>query len=230
MLNRLVVIKTLMSQKKLNNYLEIGVHNGHILFRIKSNFKIAIDPKFAFDTIRKFGKIILNPYNLYNQYFEKSSDAFFAEDAATIIDNKKIEISLVDGMHQYDFALRDIENTLKYLSDDGVIVVHDCNPQTKAASGTWDEWQERNEAGFWNGDVWKAIVHLRSLRNDINVFVLNCDHGLGIITKAKKENGLQFSADEISKLNYEDLAENRQQFLNLKPAEYFYDYFKLSNK
>lgn len=226
-MNRLKVITTLMKQKNLRNYLEIGVHNAHILFRIKSNFKIAIDPKFAFDTARKIGKTILNPYNLYNQYFEKTSDDFFANDAQKIIDNKKIEISLIDGMHQYDYALRDIENTLKYLSDDGVIIIHDCNPQTKAASGTWDEWQSRNEEGFWNGDVWKAIVHLRSTRKDINVFVLDCDHGLGVVTKSKPENVLHLTPDEIEKMQYEAFDADRKNLLNLKPADYFYEYFSV---
>lgn len=224
-MNRLKVITTLMKQKKLKNYLEIGVHNGHILFRIKSHFKIAIDPKFAFDTIRKIGKIIINPYNIFNQYFEKTSDDFFANDAQKIIGQTKINIALIDGMHQYDFALRDIENTLKYLSNDGVIVIHDCNPQTKNASGTWDEWQARNEEGFWNGDVWKAIVHLRSTRNDIDVFVLDCDHGLGIVTKTKPESNLNFTADTIAKMQYEDLEVNRKYFINLKPANYFFEYF-----
>ena len=224
-MNRLKVISTLMKQKSLKNYLEIGVHNGHILFRIKSNFKIAIDPKFTFDTARKIGKTIINPFNICNQYFEKTSDDFFANDAQKTIGTKKIEISLIDGMHQYDYALRDIENTLKYLSDNGVIVIHDCNPQTKAASGTWDEWQSRNEEGFWNGDVWKAIVHLRSTRKDINVFVLDCDHGLGIVTKTKPENDLAFTPQEIEKMQYEDLDANRKQYLNLKPTDYFFEYF-----
>ena len=226
-MDRLKAIISLMKQRRLKNYLEIGVHNGHILFKVKSNFKIAVDPKFAFDIARKIGKIIINPYNLCNHYFEKTSDDFFANDVRDIIGNKQIQIALIDGMHQYDFALRDIENTLKYLSDDGVIIVHDCNPLTKEASGTWNEWQARNEEGFWNGDVWKAIVHLRSTRNDVNIFVMDCDHGLGVITKTKPENILNYTGEAIEKMSYEDFDANRKEFLNLKPANYFFEYFDL---
>ena len=226
-MNRLKAIVLLMKQKGLRKYLEIGVFNGHILFKIKSTFKIAVDPDFAFDNARKIGKIFLNPYNLFNKYFEKKSDDFFAEDAAKAIGANKIDISLIDGMHEYGFALRDIENVLRYLSDDGVIIVHDCNPQTKEAAGTWEEWLAVKRAGSWNGDVWKAILHLRCKRKDVNVFVLDCDHGLGVITKSKPENTLNFLQQDIEKMTYEDFDKNRSQYLNLKPADYFYQHFNL---
>src|SRR5215831_10398822 len=152
-MDRLKVLKTLMRQKKLRNYFEIGVFNGHIFFRIKSTFKIAVDPDFVFDRLRQIGKILVNPYNLFNRFFHKTSDAFFAEDAAKIFAEKNVEISLIDGMHEYVFALRDVENTLKYLSENGVIVMHDCNAETKEANCSFTEWKARNFAGTWNGDV-----------------------------------------------------------------------------
>ena len=75
-MDRLFVLKSLMQHRHLKNYLEIGVFNGHIFFRIKSNFKIAVDPDFVFGNGRKAIKLLLNPYNRYNQYFEKTSDDF----------------------------------------------------------------------------------------------------------------------------------------------------------
>ena len=75
-MNRLKAIQLLMKYKQLKNYLEIGVFNGHIFFRIKSKLKIAVDPDFTFDKLRIFGKIILNPLNIYNKYFKKTSDLF----------------------------------------------------------------------------------------------------------------------------------------------------------
>ena len=226
-MDRLYVIEKLMRFKNLKNYLEIGVFNGHIFFRIKSPFKIAVDPEFRFDFMRKLGKIILNPSNLNNKYFRKTADDFFAQDAATVIGNKKIQISLIDGMHEYEYALRDIENTLKYLSDDGVIVVHDCNALTKEANVSFADWKARNFSGTWNGDVWKTIVHLRSLRPDIDAFVLDTDHGLGIITKRKPEKMLSFTKNQIGNLTYEDFNVNRKEWLNLQPPQYFYKYFNL---
>lgn len=226
-MNREKVILTLMKEKKLSNYVEIGVFNGHIFFKIKSKFKIAVDPDFQFDTLRIIGKSILNPFNLYNKYFEKTSDDFFQENAPQLFQNKKINLTLIDGMHEYSFALRDVENTLNYLSENGVIVLHDCNPPTKAASVSFKEWEARDRSEIWNGDVWRTLLHLRSLRADINVFTLDCDQGLGIITKGKAENKLNYSLPEILQFKYEDFNANRAQWINLKPADYFYEYFNL---
>ncbi|CAN5305557.1 class I SAM-dependent methyltransferase [soil metagenome] len=222
-MNRLDVIEALMHKKGLKNYLEIGVENGHIFFRIKSTFKVAVDPKFIFDASRRFGKSILNLYNLNNQYFEKTSDDFFEQDAQQVFASKKLQLALVDGMHEYHFALRDVENTLRYMADDGVIIMHDCNPQTIGAAGRFENW----EVGEWNGDVWKTIIHLRSQRPDLNVFVLDCDQGLGIITRKKPESTLNFTLTQIEELTYDDLVQNRTEWLNLKPEGYFYDYFGL---
>lgn len=226
-MDRISIINELMSKKKLTNYLEIGVFNGRVFFRVKSTFKIAVDPSFAFDALRKAGKFFINPYNLFNRYIEKKSDDFFAEDAPELFANKKCNLSLIDGMHEYQFALRDAENVLKYLSEDGVIIMHDCNPITKEEACTFEEWKAKGFKGQWNGDVWKTIMHLRTFRDDINVFVLDCDQGLGIITKQKPESRLSFSQDDINRLTYEDFDKNRTGWLNLKPASYYKDYFKL---
>jgi hypothetical protein len=214
-----------MRNKGLRNYLEIGVFNGGVFFRVKSTFKVAVDPEFAFDASRKIGKTIINPLNLFNHYFQKTSDDFFAKDAPALLGKNKVQLALIDGMHEYSFALRDVENTLKYLTEDGVIVMHDCNPQKKEHAGTYEEWRKKG-SGHWNGDVWKAIVHLRSYHDDINVFVLDCDHGLGIITKSKQEKKLSFTEKEIHAFTYEDFDAHRNEWLNLKDPSYFQEYFK----
>jgi len=46
--------------------------------------------------------------------------------------------------------------------------------------------------------------------------VLDCDFGLGIITKKKPENMLNYSADAVCNLSYNDLEKERQSLINLK--------------
>jgi len=226
-MDRIALINELMTKNKLTNYLEIGVFNGRVFFRVKSTFKVAVDPSFAFDFARMLGKTLINPYNVFNRYFEKKSDDFFAQDAPQLFAHRKCNLSLIDGMHEYGFALRDVENTLKYLSDDGVIIMHDCNPVTKEEACTFEQWKAKSFKGQWNGDVWKTIMHLRTFRDDINVFVLDCDQGLGIITKRKPETRLTYSMDDINRFTYEDFDKNRSNWLNLKPASYHKEYFNL---
>lgn len=228
-MNRLVVLQDLVKQKKLDKYLEIGVCTGYIFFRIKCSFKVAVDPKFEFGAFNTWGKVFNFPHNLSNQYYEKTSDDFFEKDAAKVFEQVKPTLSLIDGMHEYHYALRDIEHTLHYMPEGGVIVVHDCSPKSKESAASYDEWAADGFKVLWNGDVWKAIVHLRSLRKDINVFVLDCDHGLGVITKAKPESTLPFTQADIEKFTYNDLAANREKWLNLKKPEYFYEYFNITD-
>jgi hypothetical protein len=225
--NRLYFINRLVKEKKFKSYLEIGVFLGKVFFYVSASKKIAVDPEFRFGAYRKFKRIFKKINNLWARFYAKTSDDFFAQDAPRIFSNQQLDICLVDGMHEYGFALRDVENSLRYLQKNGVIIMHDCNPQTAQAAIRFEDWKANNFQGTWNGDVWKSIMHLRSTRNDINVFVLDCDEGLGIVTFGKPENKLNFTEAEIRSFGYEDLAQNRKEWLNLKPAPYFFEYFNI---
>jgi hypothetical protein len=113
---------------------------------------------------------------------------------------------------------------LKFLSPRGAIVLHDCNPQSALAASP--QRPVTNEIRKWNGDVWKTIVYLRSQRKDLNIFVLDCDQGLGIIVKGEPENTLSYSKDEIVKMDYSFLENNREELLNLKNKDYFEEFLK----
>jgi hypothetical protein len=227
-MDRLTALTALTQQKGFRNYLEIGVFNGHIFFRIRSSFKVAVDPAFIFGNGRKAVKLLINPYNYYNRYFRKTSDDFFGQDAPQVFANKKIELALVDGMHEYEFALRDVENILNYSSEEVVILLHDCNPVTRDASCSYEEWEDRKFSGTWNGDVWKTVLYLRSQRKDLTCFVLDCDHGLGIVVKRPNNQLLPYSPEQIKNFTYDDFDRSREKWLDLRPASYFYDFFKLS--
>jgi hypothetical protein len=227
-MNRLTVLRDLMRQRGLTNYLEIGVLNGHIFFRVRSRFKVAVDPHFAFGPVRKAGKLLLNPFNLFNQYFQKSSDEFFAQDAARVFARDRVQLALIDGMHEYEFALRDVENTLHHAAPECVILLHDCNPLTGEAACSFREWESRRFAGTWNGDVWKTILHLRSLRSDLTAFVLDDDQGLGVVVRRRNEQPLPYTKAQIRSFTYEDFDANREHWLDLRPASWFYEFFGIA--
>jgi hypothetical protein len=227
-MNRLFFLKKLFRKKRFETYLEIGVFKGRVFFSVPAHKKIAVDPKFQFTASKKVKKFFRRVSNLWAKFYEKTGDDFFAEDAPTLFKKNKIDVCLVDGMHEYNFALRDIENSLKFLQKDGVVLIHDCNPLSKEASVSFEEYKNRGFVQDWNGDTWKAIVHLRSLRDDINVFVLDCDQGLGVVTYGEPESKLKFTQEEINSLTYERLNENRKEWLNLKEPSYFFDYFGIN--
>jgi Methyltransferase domain len=224
---RKYLIQDMINKKKYATYLEIGVFLGGLFFPIKAKRKIAVDPHFVFGKVKRMKAIRHNLSNFNSRYYEKSSDDFFRQNAERLFKSKPIDICFVDGMHEYEYALRDVENTLNYLQQDGVIIMHDCNPQTAEAAMSFEYYESKNHNMAWSGDVWKTILHLRSLRKDITVFVLDVDFGLGVVCKRQPEDTLPFTTEEIHNLTYNDLDKNRQQWLNLKSMEYYYRFFNL---
>jgi hypothetical protein len=223
--DRLTFINLLIKKRNFKNYLEIGVFLGKVFFFVKATHKTAVDPQFRFGYYRRFKRIFKSLNNLWARFYQKTSDEFFREDAPKLYSRRLLDICLVDGMHEYEYALRDVENTLLHLDNQGVILMHDCNPAQPQNAVTFEQWKERNYTGLWNGDVWKSILHLRSMRHDINVFVLDCDQGIGVVTWDKPENKLNFTKEQIQALTYDDLAQNRTAWLNLKEPTYFFEYF-----
>ena len=72
--------------------------------------------------------------------------------------------------------------------------------------------------------VWKTIIHLRSTKCNLKIFVLDCDYGLGIITKEKPKKLLEYTPAEIKNLTYKDLDCNRKNLLNLKNPNFLYKF------
>ncbi len=70
----------------------------------------------------------------------------------------------IDGLHTEEQVDKDVENSLKHLSPNGTIMLHDCNPPT--------EWHQRSYEDFcsnpceWNGTCWRSVVKLKQ-RSDI---------------------------------------------------------------
>lgn len=163
-------------------------------------------------------------------YFEMTSDSFFKNHYHTFNDDK-IDVALVDGLHTYEQVLQDVMNCLNYLNDGGVIIMHDCSPTTNAMAvraHSIEEARLRNPPDWdllWCGDVWKAIVSLRCLP-DLDVCVIDCDTGIGIVQKKSSSNRLTLSISAIENLTYDDLCANRNQLLNLKPESFFFEILK----
>jgi hypothetical protein len=224
-MDRSEVIQYLINKKKYKRYLEIGVFNGEVFFKTRARYKFAVDPVFRFVRETKYKMMFNNRSNVNARYFTKTSDQFFKEDAARLFSKKKIDICFIDGMHEFDFVLRDTINTLKYLDEGGVIILHDCNPLTAEAEVSYAEWEKKGFAGEWNGDVWKIIVYLISMVDDINVFTLDTDQGLGIITKGSGKGKLHFTEEQIRQMTFKDIDKNREEWLNLKPESYLLEYF-----
>jgi hypothetical protein len=219
--NRVKAVQQALNGREKPVYLEIGVAQGAAFRRIAADEKIAVDPAFKLSArSRRMADSIARA----THYFETTSDAFFANETA-LLEQRGIDVALIDGLHSYEQAKRDVENTLRYLRDDGVIVMHDCNPAHASVATPATSYADfRAQNHWWNipwtGDVWKAIVDLRAFRHDLQVAVLDCDFGVGIVRRGSPDSRLSYSVTQIQALSYADLAADRHRLLNLKPPAY----------
>jgi len=192
----------------------------------------AVDPKFKAtlkEQIKKSESVW--PFFRREWFFEMTSDEFFVREAKRL-NRKKIDLAFVDGLHTYEQSYRDVLNCLLYLRAGGVILLHDCHPTSESMAypaPSYGDAAAAKLAGWtkeWCGDVWKTIVYLRSCHLQLNVFVLDCDYGVGVITRGEPESVLPYSPEDIRQMDYRDLADNRQRFLNLKQPEYLETFIK----
>ena len=225
------MIQSVIDKVRAKTYLEIGVRHGTILARIKCKNKVGIDPCLKMSG----GKRLKNFVGIMNfKTCRMTSDEFFLKKAQkTLIDG--IDVAFVDGFHNYNQSLKDVENCLKYLNENGVIIMHDCNPLNYACAypvkESVREVLELAEKGelpgwndCWNGDVWKALVHLRIAHNDLEIFTLDLDWGLGIITRGNSNKLENYTIQDIKKADYSLLERDRMSLLNLKPPKYLYEF------
>jgi hypothetical protein len=217
-MNRTKFINSLLSKQDTKNYLEIGVRNGENFFSIESNNKVGVDPSYFFSK-RFHLKSLLKSYNWNYKMYQKTSDSFFQTEADIIYNRDKIDVAFIDGLHTYEQSLSDARNCLRYLNNNGYIIFHDCNPLTAEAANP----QIPQRAINWNGDVWKAIHHLRKYENHFHCFTLDFDEGIGIL-KVKDTNYFELldklvSDPQIQNLTFNDLESNRQFLIGLQNFE-----------
>ena len=125
-----------------------------------------------------------------------TSDHFFS------INKDNFDIIFIDGLHEYSQVMKDIKNSLKFLNKEGIILLHDCLPRT-----IWNQITPRLNSD-WNGDVWKSIVHCRTLEN-IDTYTFIADRGIGLIFPRKNRNLIKFE----KKVNFKDLT-FKEYFIN----------------
>jgi hypothetical protein len=111
------------------------------------------------------------------EIYSTTSDEFFANnDLSVILGGLAVDLSFIDGMHHFEFSLRDFMNLEKYSTAQSTVLIHDCYPIDKTTS-TRD-----GNLGIWSGDVWKLILALKEFRPDLKIYTVDvAPTGLGII-------------------------------------------------
>lgn len=109
--------------------------------------------------------------------FPHPSDEFFSGHEV------EADVIFIDGIHTEEQALRDISYARQSLSQNGVIILHDCMPP--------DKWHQREmedvkKGENWNGAVWKAVLREFNATS-AKCTLLDTDWGCGIIDTSKTQ-------------------------------------------
>lgn len=177
------IINQIIKDNDYKSYLEIGTQSAKNFKAIKCEVKHGVDPN------------VCSPYNA-----QLTSDEFFA------VNKNKYDVIFIDGLHESDQVIRDIDNSIKCLNKGGAIILHDTIPKS-------EEMQRvPREQRVWTGDVWKAVVGFLKHNNlEVEFKTYRADWGLTVI-HPKSQIVQPF---EASQMTYQEFKQNEVKLLNI---------------
>ena len=129
-------------------YFEIGTRTGASL-ALSNSPSVSIDPFFQLSTDPVGNKDLC-------LMFQETSDSFF-QNRLPFLSDLKCQLAFIDGMHLFEYALKDFINLAKISSEKSLFLFHDPIPWTfQMATRNYDD-VPRGSA--WTGDIWK-LVHI----------------------------------------------------------------------
>lgn len=197
-------LDALHQQLRFDWYLEIGSQTGMSLAKSRSP-SVAVDPVFK---IRH--DIAGNKARLH--LFQETSDEFFEAGHLKALKIKP-NFSFLDGMHLFEYLLRDFINTEAASTQSSVIALHDCCPSDH---GMTTRDLDNLPRGPWTGDVWKLIPILQDYRPDLKLQVFDCAPSGFVVL-----SGLDPKSSVLRK-NYDKIV---KQYQELTLAEFGVDRF-----
>lgn len=203
------VLKRIHAYLRPLTYVEIGVAMGESITLTGPNtLTIGIDP----------APQIVCPLTSLTRIFRETSDAFFANhDLTKELQGRPVHLAFIDGLHLFEFALRDFMNLEKHCAPYSTILIHDCYPLDHITAA------RHQVTNFWSGDVWKLIVCLKKYRPDLAIHTIAAPPtGLGVIRKLDPtshfiEKHLDMLYNEFIPLDYSVLDSGKEIALNLIP-------------
>lgn len=140
-------------------YLEVGVQHGTSLALAKC-LAVGIDP----------APMLQGHFPGTTQVYQTTSDDFFFTSHRPLEHSFRVlatlDLAFIDGMHLFEYALRDFENIEQHANSRTVVVFDDVLPRNQHEAA-------RDQCpGDWTGDVWKVPRLLESFRN-LKIHVVN---------------------------------------------------------
>jgi hypothetical protein len=165
------ILRRVHADLRPRTYVEVGVRAGASLALADGcAVRIGIDPDPVLDPALELQDAVI---------IEMASDeAFAAGEVERALHGSALDLAFIDGMHLFEFALRDFANLERLAHSASVILVHDCLPIDAVTSS-----RERT-TDVWTGDVWKLVPCLLENRPDLHVVTADVPpSGLAFISR-----------------------------------------------
>ena len=206
------VLDRIHAHLRPRTYLEIGVETGRSLALVRPQTRaIGIDPSPQLPSEP--------PANI--RVFRETSDDFFAShDVRAELGGLPIDLAFIDGLHQFEYALRDFMNVERYCARQSTIILDDCFPRDRRTA------ERERTTLFWTGDVWKVVVLLKKYRPELAIHTIAAPpSGVCVIRKLDPESrtfekNYDRVRDEFMALDYSYLEKERGKRLNLAPNDW----------
>ncbi len=200
--NYFIMLQRLHEYLRPATYIEIGVFRGWSLELVHPDTQVlGVDPN----------PVLEKPFRPNHRIFAETSDDFFAgHDVKAELGGRPVELAFIDGMHRFEFALRDFINIERLCTPDSVILVHDCYPLDEATAT-----RERNTT-FWSGDVWRFMLALKKYRPDLLINTIGTPPtGLGVILNLDPQS--RVLSDKLDAITAEFMATEFSVLQDRKP-------------
>jgi hypothetical protein len=193
-------------------YLEIGVHRGKtIALAGPETLTIGVDPEPRIEL----------PLGPNVRIYAERSDTFFGRgDLAAIFGNQPLDMCFIDGMHNFEFALRDFSGAERLATASSTILVHDTFPLNRVTAD-----RDRTTT-FWSGDIWRMVLALKKYRPDLRVHTIaTAPTGLTVIRGLDPKSRvlgeqLETIVAEFLALDYSAIEGNKAAAVNLMPNDW----------
>jgi hypothetical protein len=158
MADYLDVLAGLHETRRPRTYLEIGVFHGDSLRLARGEaLRVGVDPEPLLSPDAAGGCVLETT----------TSDEFFAGGRpGELFGDLPVDLTFIDGMHLFEYALRDFTHAEALAGPDSLIVLHDCLPLDAATSTR----EPRDDC--WTGDIWKLVLCLLDHRADLDLFMI----------------------------------------------------------
>lgn len=177
-------LRALHDLLKPEYYLEIGVQHGWSLQLSKAEVSIGVDPQPMHDGWKLHG----NGHHIY----QMTSDTYFKTVGAQ--DQRFIDLAFIDGMHLFEYAMRDFLNVEKKIDRSSVVVFDDVMPRNHTEAS-----RKIPAVGDWTGDVWRVYGHLRRIRPEADLILVDTEPtGVLVVTNLTPPHDDRLETEDVS--------------------------------